>query len=727
MGILRSLTIFAVAIGTVAVLGLHPVDASTVASDFEAFALGDVNGQAGWTSGHGSSTCPVYDVAVVSNASGYARFGTKSLRISNAITCGSYNDQTFSPSLVNEAGEASADTSPLSGGTRQTYFEAQWDFASTVPGSEQPGLAVVASADRGDPGRMTWLQMQDTPTGLQLNFEDYQRSVADFVSTPIAIGLDRASPHTVRITIHFIDGPANDVVQVYLDGVLIHTGTTWEDYYRDFEVGVPHGVDSMMFRVAGTAAPATLDHGFLIDNFTASSSGAAQTTAVVVTGPTDVTYATPGAATATGGDGVGAYAFSAGTSTGYSVIGTTVTATAASGACELTATRAADANYSISPASAPFTVTLHKADQSVVTIVGPTGVTSGTTGTATATGGDGTGTYTLSAGTSTGCSVVGNTVSATTATGTCVLTAIRASDANHNASAVSAPFTVTLTAPTPPADDPPPDLAQPPVIPASLLIPVSSTQAVAGLAPEIAAISPTSSVLVATFTTLVPDGAESRFGVATVSIPAGAIPGATSLVLQSVASLAALAELAPLPVEQGQLLTAVSASVFDAAGELRSIDFFAPASLTIVVPSTVAPTNASLGDFRLIYWSGVDWVGVPATVTLTTDGRVQVSADVMHSAIYAVKYVAGGSSHPFVPRTPEFGAIGLALAVFERGSTDDLEIAARDTGAAGVWVQDIGGVFRLLIVDGPSFVKDGFLNAFPTGFAGATAVTLVER
>ncbi len=91
MGTLRSLAIFAVAISTVALVGLHAVDASAVATDFEGFALGEVHGQAGWTSGHGSSFCPVYDVAVVSND----------------------YDQTFSPSLVDEAEGTSADTSPF--------------------------------------------------------------------------------------------------------------------------------------------------------------------------------------------------------------------------------------------------------------------------------------------------------------------------------------------------------------------------------------------------------------------------------------------------------------------------------------------------------------------------------------------------------------------------------------------------------------------------------------
>jgi Cadherin-like beta sandwich domain len=240
---------------------------STSSTDFEGFTAGDVNGQFGWTSGHGSSFCPLYDVDVVPNTFGYPSFGTQSLRISNAIACTSYNDQTFSPSLPNEAGETSATTSTYSGGTRQPYFEAQWDFASTVPGAEQPDLSVVASPDRGDPSRMSWVQMEDTPTGLQVNFEEYKHSLQNFVTTPIATGLDRTVPHTVKITMQFVDGPSNDIVNVYVDGALAYTGTSWEDYYRDSAAGgEPAPVDSIMFRMA-VAAPATVGHGFLIDNF----------------------------------------------------------------------------------------------------------------------------------------------------------------------------------------------------------------------------------------------------------------------------------------------------------------------------------------------------------------------------------------------------------------------------------------------------------------------------
>ena len=82
-------------------------------------------------------------------------------------------------------------------------------------------------------------------------------------------------------------------------------------------------------------------------------------------------------------------------------------------------------------------------DQATLTVTGPASVTYGTTGTATTSGGSGAGAVTFSAGASTGCAVVGTTVSVTDASGTCVLTATKAGDANYNP-ATSAPFTVIL-------------------------------------------------------------------------------------------------------------------------------------------------------------------------------------------------------------------------------------------------------------------------------------------
>ncbi len=259
--------------------------ADSLAINFETYFVGSIHGQDGWSSlGSAGSGCAVYDHAVAANTYGYTSFGTQSLRMSNAVTSGCFSDQTFSKSLVNEAGESTSSDAyngGFSGGTRQSHFETQWDFASTVPGAEQPGLSVVASPDRGDGARMSWVQMADTPAGLEVNFFDYQTGIG-FVFTNVASGLDRTVPHSIKITMKFIDGAANDIVKVYVDGALLHTGTSWEDFFRENQPPGTRTVDSVLLRTGGTAAPATLGNGFLVDNLTLFSGPGPQCTFTVV-------------------------------------------------------------------------------------------------------------------------------------------------------------------------------------------------------------------------------------------------------------------------------------------------------------------------------------------------------------------------------------------------------------------------------------------------------------
>ncbi|MDA0302691.1 MAG: hypothetical protein O2822_09205, partial [Chloroflexi bacterium] len=67
-----------------------------------------------------------------------------------------------------------------------------------------------------------------------------------------------------------------------------------------------------------------------------------------------------------------------------------------------------------------------------------------------------------------------------------------------------------------------------------------------------------------------------------------------------------------------------------------------------------------------------------------------------------------------------------ALAVFGGGTVAQLEVAAREAGATGVWAQDSAGRFVLLVVDGPAFINEPFRAAFAAGLAGSTAVTLAR-
>jgi len=288
---------------------LISADSSGINFEPPAYSPGSIQGQNGWGGQNppGIPINPAIDQEIVTNGLGApASFGTQSWRLSNFYTAGSFGDMPFSPSLVNEAGETQAlngnGVLTFSGGVRQSHFEVQWAFASLDPnGTVENDSYFSASPDRGDGARMSYIRIEDHVSGIQVFFDDYQDrapqgSLAvpaagcgpedDFIETMVASGLDRSKPHTVKLAIDFIDGPHNDVVKVYVDGTLRHTGTTWEDYFRwctESGGGVPFDasadqsrtVDSMLFRVGGPTGflhPQNQGKGFLIDNLTYFSS-----------------------------------------------------------------------------------------------------------------------------------------------------------------------------------------------------------------------------------------------------------------------------------------------------------------------------------------------------------------------------------------------------------------------------------------------------------------------
>ena len=272
---LVGVALVAIVAGFLAPLAASPAGAAPVPA--VTYTAGDIDGQNGWAGTSGANVNDSLDQEVVVNSGGPASFRNQSWRYSNEVTSGSFGDMPFSPAVANEAGETTADNAGLSGGTRQSSFVAQWQFSSADPSAEQAGLGLTASPDRGDGARMSWVRMEDTAVGLRVLFSDYQHdldpdcdssdpTLDGFVETPIASGLDRGTAHTIRIEMNFVDGAANDVVRVYVDGALAHTGTSWEDYFRDCEVTATRTVDSLLFRASGTAAPANAGKGFLIDN-----------------------------------------------------------------------------------------------------------------------------------------------------------------------------------------------------------------------------------------------------------------------------------------------------------------------------------------------------------------------------------------------------------------------------------------------------------------------------
>ncbi len=248
--------------------------ASAVTIDFETgYTAGIVNGQNGWSAtGSAGSGCAVYDEGVVSNTSAPPSFATQSFRISNAVTSGCFGDQAFAAPLDDSVGEISSTASTFSVGTKQNHFEVQFDIASVVPTSQQSGLAISVAPDRGDGSRMSYLRFEDGIIGINVFFDDVQGTTnpANFVETQVGSDLDRTVAHTIKLTLDTLDGPSNDVVQVFIDGSLVHSGTSWENYYRyDSEASAeqsPRIVKTLLIRAGGTSVPANANNGFIFDN-----------------------------------------------------------------------------------------------------------------------------------------------------------------------------------------------------------------------------------------------------------------------------------------------------------------------------------------------------------------------------------------------------------------------------------------------------------------------------
>jgi len=265
--------LFGLAIFLAVAVAAKPALADSLGITFESptYSVGNINGQNGWTKTGG------YDVAVVSNTYGYSTFGSQSLRVSNAVTSGSFGDHAFAAPLADSVGESIATAGTYSAGTKQTRFEMQFDIASAVPTAQQTGLAMSVSPDRGDGSRMSYLSFADNTGGIDVTFYDVTgtTSPVSFNPTVVATGLDRTIPHTIKLTMDVVEGPSNDVVNVYVDGTLVKTGTSWENYYRyDNEASAeqsPRIVRTVLFRTGGTAVPANAGKGFLFDNLTLQS------------------------------------------------------------------------------------------------------------------------------------------------------------------------------------------------------------------------------------------------------------------------------------------------------------------------------------------------------------------------------------------------------------------------------------------------------------------------
>lgn len=240
------------------------------------FTNGNVDGQDGWQMT--PANVPAYDAEVVTTDSfrpeaGFDSFGTQALRISNAVVTSRFDNWIYAAPLANSVGESTAAAGSTTLGTRFNHFDLEFDFGTTT-NDWQEDLQFSVAPDRGDGNgfRMGFLRFEDQPGGLAVVFSEYVIADEGFAITQVATGLSRSTPHHVRLAITTLEGLANDVVKVYVDGELVHTGTSWEGYYPDVTLPVPT-IKTVIIQARDNVpdAPAALGQGFLFDNLAMSA------------------------------------------------------------------------------------------------------------------------------------------------------------------------------------------------------------------------------------------------------------------------------------------------------------------------------------------------------------------------------------------------------------------------------------------------------------------------
>ena len=189
------------------------------------------------------------------------------------------------------------------------------------------------------------------------------------------------------------------------------------------------------------------------------------------------------------------------------------------------------------------------------------------------------------------------------------------------------------------------------------------------------------------------------------------------------------------------LLNAINAPVAAAAQPSIPTLFSVPAGQPATVSGAGWPASSAAAlqqSSDLVHWSPI------LSGSSDAQGNVAFRITPAATAYYrivtvgaapgdAVQGVVTGTSTSAPPSAggkfasaPVFGAGSVAQVVFEGGTVQQLEAAVNAAVARGVWSQDAAGTYRLLAVGAPSFVQAPFVAAFPNGFIGPVAVTLVR-
>jgi Ca2+-binding RTX toxin-like protein len=245
------------------------LDVASNSETFDDFGVGAISdGENGWKFVGGPRDQAVVDVS-----------GNHMLQISSDPSSGDFAGP-YAPDLGASAGES---TTTADANSIQVSFT--FKAVDPSPGDNSSLEVDFATANRND--RNSFMRIENTGTGLRLAVAtplldgnwttgNTQNNFAAFTgNTELISGVDPSVAHSLTMVLTHVDGPDNDVIRIYLDGVFIGQSASFENY-RD-ALGGTHAANAeanqtggLMFRTSAAGAPTDgaggQNEGFLFDN-----------------------------------------------------------------------------------------------------------------------------------------------------------------------------------------------------------------------------------------------------------------------------------------------------------------------------------------------------------------------------------------------------------------------------------------------------------------------------
>jgi Ca2+-binding RTX toxin-like protein len=231
------------------------LDGDSNVEDFEDFDLGPIaDNENGWNmDGPGNRDQEVVDLG-----------GNKVFRMSSDPASGDYGGP-YTPSLTDTAGEPQT-TADYNGQTIKFMIKPvsetpdgsriEVDFGN-VQGTDRNSFMVIENTDAGIDG--AGIRIAANEPKLDGNWTNNDFSAFDG-NIELISGVDPTAWHEIELRLTYLDGPDNDLIEVYLDGKLIGTTTTFENY-RDAIVN-DHAANAeanqtsrFLFRAGGAGQP----------------------------------------------------------------------------------------------------------------------------------------------------------------------------------------------------------------------------------------------------------------------------------------------------------------------------------------------------------------------------------------------------------------------------------------------------------------------------------------